>query len=105
MISALLMGTLGVVSTYGVGSRYFGFDLKSCALALVVSNFSGFTSLLLTLFLERRPRFRRILLGSTLKTWGFLTLLYIGLMAGLDPALRDPVVHAALFMPLLFSTG
>ena len=105
MISSFLFGIMGVALTHWLGARYFGFDAGATAMATLASNLSGFVSLLLTLFLERRVPIRRVLMGNALKTWLVLGFLYTGLMAVLDPALRDPATMACLWLPLIFCTG
>ena len=105
MLSALISGTFGAALTYWVGTRYCGLGWVDCLWAILASNGAGFFALLLTLALERRPAIRRVLLGSALRTWAALAILYVSFMVALDPALRSLSVVAALVLPLIWATG
>jgi putative effector of murein hydrolase LrgA (UPF0299 family) len=105
MVSAWVMGILGAITTYWIGSHSFGLSLRAGLLAVLASNVAGFFALLLTLWLERRAWVRRYVMGHAFMTWAVLFVLYVSFTVALNSTLRDPLLLAALLLPMIWSTG
>ena len=76
------------------------------ALELVgISNFAGFTALMMTVQLEVVPVVKKRLLNSTLRTWILMSAIYFSILLGFSPELRSLYHLTIFFLPLLLSTG
>ena len=98
-------GVLGVISTYWVGTRYFGFSQQDVILCIVGAMIAGFLSLLSTLALERQAVLKKHVMNRTLKTWVVLAILYSSLLVVIAPALREPRTFVLMFIPVVMCTG
>ncbi len=105
MMSAFVFGTIGIASSYWLGSFYFRLTPSVIFLSILVSNVAGFVALLSTLTLERQDWARRYYMNRSITTWSVLSGFYFAILFICIPELRSFHVIGGMFLPLLFSTG
>lgn len=105
MKAALLFGTAGTLLSLWVGGEFFGLNYLQVLWTVLVANFAGLVSLLLTLRAEGIPALKNKWLNSGLKTWALISVLYLSMMVTFAPVLRTPLTLLGMFLPNLLSTG
>ena len=104
-MAAWIVGGSGVLLSLWVGCYHFAFSVPEILFWIGVSNLAAFAGVLLTLQLEKVAWIKAYFLAGTARTWGFLTLVYFGVLLAPAPELREWPVLSWMFFPLLMSTG
>ena len=105
MLMALFNGTIGVSLCFLIGLKRLGLDPSDILWSIIISNAAALAGLLLTLALEKKPGLKKTLLNGKFRTWCLLSLMYLAVLVGFCPVLRDPTSLLILICPLIFCTG
>lgn len=104
-MAALIIGCLGVVASWIVGTRFAGIDTMTVFWGVGASNIAGMTALLTTLKLERTHWIRTRVLRGSIPTWIVFLSLYFGILVGFCPILRNWDSFILMIVPLIMTTG
>lgn len=105
MIIALINGIIGLTLSIYLGTEILDLSLLSSLNCVLAANIAGFTSLLFTLKAEKTSWIKKYLLNRTLKTWGFLSIIFFGILFIFEPNLKNFKILSYLILPLILSTG
>jgi hypothetical protein len=103
-MASCLFTLVGCALSFWIGVGHLGHPVGDVIWALLASQLAAAIGLPATLYIQRNPRLRFLVRGP-LRSWLMLSFLYLGVMLGVCPWLREPVAFAWMFFPLLWSIG
>ena len=104
-MTAWVAGFIGVLSTFGVGTRVLNLRPLDCLICILGSVFAGLCAVFLILRAEREPWIRAHILTRSLRTWFFFLSTYALVLLMVAPPVRDWARFLWLLAPLILCTG
>jgi hypothetical protein len=105
MITAFMNGLIGLSVSLGIGTKYFEMDLADILIAVLAANFAVIIALLCTLKAEKIQWITKYVLNRSLKTWSFLSAIFLLIVTTASPPLRNLSTLAGMLFPLILSAG
>ncbi len=105
MKTSAITGVIGLLLSLTLGRFYLNFSPFDIFFFVLSANIACFVSLLGVLQIDQLSFSIKKWLSGTFKAWSILIALYLGILLGLCPALRDTQALAYLILPLIFSSG
>ncbi|MEK6578181.1 MAG: hypothetical protein AABZ55_03055 [Bdellovibrionota bacterium] len=102
---AFFNGLVGFSATVIVGIRVLGMTLGQILIVWIISLMAGLISLFSTLAAERNHWLKTQILRGSLLTWGFLVVVYFGILLALAPQMRNVDHLVWLSVPLIAGQG
>lgn len=104
MLSAWILGSIGVILIYALGLLHLGLDWLDATRCFVGSEAGALAALFVYSKSMRHPWLRKNVMFNTLSTYVVFVSIYLGTELLLAPAMRDPQVFGWLVLPTILVT-